>query len=72
MIGKTLTDPNTLKGALKNLSNEIKPNSPPASSSPNYRKNLALSLFYKVLISYYLFYTLPRSFIVLSESSWKC
>ena len=59
MIGKTLTDPNTLKGALKNLSNEIKPNSPPASASPDYRKNLALSLFYKVLISYFILSFIP-------------
>uniref|UniRef100_A0A1X7SEV2 CO dehydrogenase flavoprotein C-terminal domain-containing protein n=1 Tax=Amphimedon queenslandica TaxID=400682 RepID=A0A1X7SEV2_AMPQE len=47
MIGKSLKDPNTLKGALKNLSNEIRPNAPPVSASPGYRKSLALSLFYK-------------------------
>ncbi|XP_019858733.1 PREDICTED: xanthine dehydrogenase/oxidase-like [Amphimedon queenslandica] len=47
MIGKSLKDPNTLKGALKNLANEIRPNAPPVSASPGYRKSLALSLFYK-------------------------
>ena len=50
MLGKDVTDPETLKGALKELSDEIEPNSPPVAASITYRKNLALSLFYKVYI----------------------
>ncbi len=48
MLGKDVTDPETLKGALKELSDEIEPNSPPVAASTKYRKNLALNLFYKV------------------------
>lgn len=48
MLGKDVTDPETLKGALKALSEEIEPNSPPVAASTQYRKNLAYSLFYKV------------------------
>ena len=50
MFGKDVTDPDTLTGALKALSDEIAPNLPPAAASVTYRKNLALSLFYKVII----------------------
>ena len=38
-------------GALSTLEQEIVPDSPPASASKEYRKSLALSLFYKVLKS---------------------
>ena len=48
MLGKDVTDAETLKIALQTLSDEIKPNSPPVAASTKYRKNLALSLFYKV------------------------
>ena len=60
MIGKSLKDPNTLKGAMESLSNEINPNAPAVSASPSYRKSLALGLFYKVhdspffFINYYI------------------
>ena len=48
MLRKDITDADTLKGALEALSDEIEPNSPPVAASIAYRKNLALSLFYKV------------------------
>ncbi len=48
MLGKDITDPETLKGALDALSDEMEPNSPPVAASTTYRKNLTLSLFYKV------------------------
>ena len=48
MLGKDITNPETLKGALDALSDEITPNSPPVAASATYRKNLALGLFYKV------------------------
>lgn len=51
MLGKDVTDPETLKGALKALSDEIKPDSPLVAASAEYRKSLALSLFYKVHIN---------------------
>ena len=35
-------------GALELLGNEIVPNTPPAAASAQYRKGLAISLFYKV------------------------
>ena len=35
-------------GALESLGNEIVPNTPPAAASAQYRKSLAISLFYKV------------------------
>lgn len=48
ILGKAITDAKTLQGALQILSNEIVPNSPPVAASVKYRKELALSLFYKV------------------------
>ena len=35
-------------GALDALDKELVPNLPPAAASVEYRKNLAISLFYKV------------------------
>ena len=37
-----------VSGALSTLEQEIVPDSPPAGASKEYRKSLALSLFYKV------------------------
>ena len=48
MVGKDIMDPETLKGALRTLSEEIQPNYSLISVSVEYRKNLALNLFYKV------------------------
>lgn len=39
----------TLQGAVEALSNEIAPVALPAGNSPQYRKNLAINLFYKVI-----------------------
>ena len=43
------THSHTHIGALETLGNEIHPNTVPAAASPQYRKSLAISLFYKVL-----------------------
>lgn len=48
MIGKSLTDLKTLTGAIQSLSNEIVPNTFPVAASTKYRRDLAISLFYKV------------------------
>ena len=48
LVGKSLLDQQTLTGALQQLSGEISPNTFPASASAEYRKILALGLFYKV------------------------
>ena len=55
MIGKALTDIKTLQGAVQCLSNEIVPNSPPVAASTKYRKDLAINLFYKVIITKWLY-----------------
>lgn len=51
MEGKNLQDPNTLKGALECLEKELAPNSFPAAASPQYRKSLAIGLFYKFYLA---------------------
>ncbi|KAK3730646.1 hypothetical protein RRG08_060314 [Elysia crispata] len=48
LTGKALGDPQVLKGALKILEEEIKPE--PGFFNPYYRKSLALSLFYKYVL----------------------
>jgi xanthine dehydrogenase/oxidase len=47
MVGKKLTDIGTLRGAIQLLKSEIVPNSPPVAASTQYRKDLAINLFYK-------------------------
>ena len=49
---KFLHDPATLRGAVEALSNEINPSVFPACDSTQYRTNLALNLFYKVIVVY--------------------
>lgn len=51
LVGKDLYTNETLQLALKTLSSEINPDVMPAEPSPEYRKMLALSLFYKVNIN---------------------
>ncbi|KAL9979239.1 hypothetical protein ACROYT_G016871 [Oculina patagonica] len=51
LAGKKLTEQSTLTGALSALQQEIVPDSPPASSSKEYRKSLALGLFYKFYLT---------------------
>nr|XP_014290492.1 uncharacterized protein LOC106689823 [Halyomorpha halys] len=49
--GKKLLDEETLKGALFILESELIPNHILANASPEFRKVLALSLFYKFVVS---------------------
>lgn len=48
LIGKKLFDNCTLQSAYKNLANEISPISNELNTSPEFRRQLAVSLFYKV------------------------
>ncbi|XP_048242204.1 xanthine dehydrogenase-like isoform X1 [Haliotis rufescens] len=49
--GKQLGDPQVLKGAFATLSAELVPDTTPGLSSTTYRKNLAVSLFYKYVLA---------------------
>ncbi|RZF32561.1 hypothetical protein LSTR_LSTR006556 [Laodelphax striatellus] len=49
--GKRLLDPRVLKEALKILTSELKPNHVLPDASPEFRKGLAVSLFYKCVLS---------------------
>lgn len=49
--GRNLYDKETLKGALTCLSNELNPDWVLPDASPEYRKNLALALFYRFALS---------------------
>lgn len=49
--GKCLNDPNTLKGALQTLSDELQPHAAALEAQPIYRKNLAQGLLYKTILS---------------------
>ncbi|CAH1401637.1 unnamed protein product [Nezara viridula] len=51
LTGKTLIDPNVLKEALNILELELEPDHILPDASPEYRKGLALSLFYKFVLS---------------------
>ncbi|XP_046360648.2 indole-3-acetaldehyde oxidase-like isoform X2 [Haliotis rufescens] len=48
--GKQLGDPAVLKSAIATLSAELVPDTTPGLSSTTYRKNLAVSLFYKCVL----------------------
>ncbi|XP_062544110.1 aldehyde oxidase 3-like [Armigeres subalbatus] len=50
LIGKNIFDNTILHNALTILSNELEPNWVLPDASPEYRKNLALSLFYKFVL----------------------
>jgi len=50
--GKFLTDSQTLRGLMEVLNGELSPDFIPPEASPEYRKNLAKGLFYKVLFYY--------------------
>ena len=47
-IGKNIFDNSTLQGAFKTLDEELKPDYIPPDPKPDFRKKLAISLFYKV------------------------
>ncbi|XP_054281347.1 uncharacterized protein LOC128999016 [Macrosteles quadrilineatus] len=49
-VGKELLDPNTLKSVLQKLSAEIKPDHEEPDASPEFRRGLACSLFYKFVL----------------------
>ncbi|CAH1787395.1 unnamed protein product [Owenia fusiformis] len=51
LTGKCLGDVKVLQGALHVLASEVVPNEDPVLSSPQYRKNLALSLLYKFVLN---------------------
>nr|XP_058949586.1 xanthine dehydrogenase/oxidase-like isoform X1 [Pocillopora verrucosa] len=51
LVGKTLTEQATLAEALTTLGEELIPDSPPAGASKEYRKSLALGLFYKFYLT---------------------
>ncbi|GBP91385.1 Xanthine dehydrogenase 2 [Eumeta japonica] len=51
LVGKYLFTNDTLQLALKTLADEIKPEASPAEPSTAYRKMLAISLFYKAILS---------------------
>lgn len=51
LVGKDLFTDDTLQKALKSLSNEIRPENSPPEPSTAYRKMLALTLFYKAILS---------------------
>ena len=50
LLGKNLNNQDTFKAALKILYNELQPDSNPVRSDPQYRRNLACSLFYKFIL----------------------
>lgn len=50
LVNKSILDPETLKTAYKKLFAEIQPDNAPLQGSPQYRKNLAVSLFYKFVL----------------------
>ncbi|EDS40040.1 aldehyde oxidase [Culex quinquefasciatus] len=51
LVGKNLFSNDVFQGALQTLSNELNPNWVLPDASPAYRKNLALSLFYKFVLN---------------------
>uniref|UniRef100_S4RAN6 FAD-binding PCMH-type domain-containing protein n=1 Tax=Petromyzon marinus TaxID=7757 RepID=S4RAN6_PETMA len=51
LLGKDVSSAATLQGVLLELEAELKPDSDPVAASPQYRKSLALSLFYKFYLS---------------------
>ncbi|GFS24807.1 indole-3-acetaldehyde oxidase-like, partial [Elysia marginata] len=48
LTGKNLADPSVIRGAFKILSQEVQPG--PGFASPEYRKSLAISFFYKYIL----------------------
>lgn len=50
LVGKSLKSQKILFQAFALLSSELKPSNNPVDASPDYRRSLALSLFYKFLL----------------------
>jgi len=59
-------DPKTIRNAMEYIEKEVQPNNKPPDASPEYRKGLAQSLMYKVIIIYVL-YTILLLFIPTSK-----
>ncbi|XP_071107754.1 xanthine dehydrogenase-like [Haliotis cracherodii] len=51
LTGKTLTDPAVLRGALDSLKSELNPEYEAVLASVEFRRNLAVSLFYKFILN---------------------
>lgn len=51
LVGKSLFSNEVVQAALKTLSNELQPDWVLPDASPEYRKNLAISLFYKFILN---------------------
>lgn len=51
LIGKDFYNRDTLKGALNELDNELDPDFVPPDASREFRKNLALALYYKLVLN---------------------
>jgi xanthine dehydrogenase/oxidase len=50
LLDKTLSDQSTLTSAFKLLSSELNPDHDPVLADPQYRRSLAMALFYKFLL----------------------
>lgn len=50
LVGKSLSDQNVLSNAFQILSKELLPSSDPVLSAADYRRSLAISLFYKFVL----------------------
>lgn len=50
LVGKNLNDQNVLNAAFEILFKEIQPTNDPVLASPDYRRSLAISLFYKFIL----------------------
>uniref|UniRef100_A0A182KGJ4 FAD-binding PCMH-type domain-containing protein n=1 Tax=Anopheles christyi TaxID=43041 RepID=A0A182KGJ4_9DIPT len=57
--GKNLLTNDTIQGALKTLTSELNPNWVLPDAAPEYRKNLALSLFYKFALQVATVFNVP-------------
>jgi xanthine dehydrogenase/oxidase len=69
LVGKDLSNQDTLKEALSVLSSELNPDSPPAAASAAYRNSLALSLFYKVIYQSVFHSLIPTTSVVDYQNS---
>lgn len=51
LVGKVLYDNTTIQGAIAMLNNEVKPDNNILDADPNVRRNMTITLFYKVIFS---------------------
>lgn len=57
VVGKNLFDNKTLQGTFEALDKELQPDHVLPDPKPEFRKNLAISLFYKVRESFCIFFS---------------